>query len=296
MYLVRSADSGAETKFNADNERHHRSDVTADRNGRCCDRILGSSDRFTGTHMVSIRSGQVSITGNYRENNEDSLVVDESSRYFIVADGMGGQNAGEKASQLAVELISQQLDSRLNFGSGKSSDVVETIDAAVEYANSEIMALSELDPSVRNMGTTLVFLVCVGGQFYVGGVGDSRVYQMRSDSLVQQTTDHSLTQALLDAGTITPEEAESHRYKNVLYRYLGTRDGAAGTDAKEIHPAAGDRFLLCSDGVTDGIKDATIQKLLNSADDPQEIARALVDGALEGGSRDNISCIVLIVD
>ena len=246
--------------------------------------------------MVSIRSGHVSITGNYRENNEDNFAVDELSRYFIVADGMGGQNAGEKASQLAVELIPQQLDKNLNFASGESKAIVETIDGAVEYANSEIMALSEIDPSVRNMGTTVVFVVCVGDRFYVGGVGDSRVYHLRDDKMTQETTDHSLTQALLDAGTITSEEAENHRYRNVLYRYLGTRDGAAGTGAREINPASGDRFLLCSDGVTDGIDDAAVQNLLQSSDDPQIVASAIVDGALNGGSRDNISCIVLIVD
>ena len=246
--------------------------------------------------MVSIRSGHVSITGNFRENNEDSLVVDESSRYFIVADGMGGQNAGERASQLAVELIPQQLDGKLDFETGKSSSIVEAIDAAVEYANSEIMALSELDPSVRNMGTTVVFVVRVGNRFFVGGVGDSRVYQLRGARLIQQTTDHSLTQALLDAGTITSEEAENHRYRNVLYRYLGTRDGASGTDAQEIKCKSGDRFLLCSDGVTDGIADDVIQKLLTSSSDPQEVASAIVDAALNGGSRDNISCVVLIVD
>lgn len=246
--------------------------------------------------MVSIRTGQVSITGNFRENNEDNLVVDQASRYFIVADGMGGQNAGEKASQMAVELIPQQLEARLDFDSAKAASVVESIDAAVEYANAEIMALSELDPSARNMGTTVVFVVQVGGRLYVGGVGDSRVYQLRNGQLIQQTTDHSLTQALLDAGTITAEEAENHRYRNVLYRYLGTRDGATGTDAQEIHPKSGDRYLLCTDGVTDGIDDETVQELLMSSDDPSEVARAIVDGALEGGSRDNISCVVLIVD
>jgi protein phosphatase len=246
--------------------------------------------------MVSIRSGHVSITGNYRENNEDNFVVDGSSRYFIVADGMGGQNAGEKASQLAVELIPQQLDKNLDFASCEAKAIVETIDGAVEYANSEIMALSEIDPSVRNMGTTVVFVICVGERFYIGGVGDSRVYHLRDGKMTQETTDHSLTQALLDAGTITPAEAENHRYRNVLYRYLGTRDGAAGTNAREINPGSGDRFLLCSDGVTDGINDAAVQKLLQSSEDPQIVASAIVDGALQGGSRDNISCVVLIVD
>ena len=246
--------------------------------------------------MVSIRSGHVSVTGNHRENNEDSVVVDASSRYFIVADGMGGQNAGEKASQLATELIPNQLESWLDFSAGAAATVIAVIDAAVEHANTEIMALSEIDPTVRNMGTTVVFIVRVGARFFVGGVGDSRVYQLRSSELTQHTTDHSLTQALLEAGTITPEEAKNHRYKNVLYRYLGTRDGAAGTDAREINPRPGDRFVLCSDGVTDGIDNDDIARLLSAPADPQEIAQSIVDAALDGGSRDNISCVVLIVD
>ncbi len=246
--------------------------------------------------MVSIRTGHVSITGNYRDNNEDSVVVDKSQRYFIVADGMGGQNAGEKASALAVELIPRQLEQLLSFSESSKETVVNAIDKSVEHANSEIMALSEVDPSVRNMGTTVVFLVRSGDKFYVGGVGDSRVYQLRNDKLTQLTKDHSLTQALLEAGTINAEEAKTHRYRNVLYRYLGTKDGAAGTDACELTPVSGDRYFLCSDGVTDGIDDTKIRKLLGHSDDPQGIAQSLVDAALQGGSRDNITGVVVIVD
>ena len=254
------------------------------------------SGRFSGLSMISIRTGHVSITGNYRDNNEDSYVVDKSQRYFIVADGMGGQNAGEKASALAVELIPRQLEQLLNFEGCPRSDAVAAIDKSVELANAEIMALSEVDPSVRNMGTTVVFLVRAGDNFYVGGVGDSRVYQLRGGGLTQLTKDHSLTQALLEAGTINEEEAKTHRYRNVLYRYLGTKDGAAGTDACEIRPQSGDRYVLCSDGVTDGIGDDAIQELLTASDDPQTIAQALVDAALDGGSRDNITSVVVIVD
>lgn len=246
--------------------------------------------------MLSIRTGHVSITGNFRENNEDNYIVDDSQRYFIVADGMGGQNAGEKASEIAVEVIPQQLEQLLNFDGCGRDEAVQAIDRSVEQANSEIMALSEVDPSVRNMGTTVVFLVRAGRNFYVGGVGDSRVYQLRGGDLKQLTKDHSLTQALLEAGTINEEEAKTHRYRNVLYRYLGTKDGAAGTDALEIRPEPGDRYFLCSDGVTDGIDDSAIQSLLTASDDPQEIAQSLVDAALEGGSRDNITGVVVIVD
>lgn len=246
--------------------------------------------------MISLRTGHVSITGNFRDNNEDSYVVDESQRYFIVADGMGGQNAGEKASALAIEMIPKQLEVLLNFDGCAKDEAVSAIDRSVEHANSEIMALSEVDPSVRNMGTTVVFLVRSGDNFYAGGVGDSRVYQLRDGKLTQLTKDHSLTQALLEAGTINEEEAKTHRYRNVLYRYLGTKDGAAGTEAVELRPQSGDRYLLCSDGVTDGIEDDAIQTIMTSSDDPQLVAQALVDGALEGGSRDNITSLVVTVD
>lgn len=243
---------------------------------------------------VQLQCGSVSITGNFRDNNEDNCFVDPGSRYFLVADGMGGQSAGEKASELAIELISERLD-RLNFSIDEPTRVIASIDDAVSHANMEIMAMGELDPSYHNMGTTIVFVVSVGGTFYCGGVGDSRIYLLRKQGLEQLTTDHSLTQALLDAGTISEQEAATHRYKNVLYRYLGTKEGSNGTGPKQIRPEAGDRFMLCSDGVTDGIDDGTISRLLTEHDDPQAAAETLVEAAEAGGSKDNITCVVIHV-
>ncbi|MCA9057037.1 MAG: serine/threonine-protein phosphatase, partial [Planctomycetaceae bacterium] len=214
----------------------------------------------------------------------------------IVADGMGGQVAGERASAMAVELFPQRLCQLLDFQTGERRQISESIDKAVAHANSEILGLSEVDPSLRNMGTTIVFLVRVGGRFFIGGVGDSRAYQLRAGKFQQLTTDHTLTQALLDAGTINEEEAKTHRYRNVLYRYLGSREGGAGANAAEIVPQPGDRFLLCSDGVTDGINNEQIQTLLSAPGEPQAIAESIVKAALDGGSRDNVSCIVTLVD
>ena len=244
---------------------------------------------------MQIRAGSKTITGN-RSNNEDNLHADPDQRYFLVADGMGGQSAGEKASALAIELIPQKLVQLVDFEGGPAGSVVEAIDQSVHFANSEIMALSEVNPGYRNMGTTVVFLVRAAGKFFVGGIGDSRAYELRNGTLKQLTTDHSLTQALIEAGTISPAEARTHRYRNVLYRYLGTRDGSAGTNAAEVIPQSGDRFLLCSDGVTDGVSDSRISELMISSDDPQAVAEAVVAAALEGGSKDNITCIVVIVD
>ncbi|MEX0726190.1 MAG: protein phosphatase 2C domain-containing protein [Planctomycetaceae bacterium] len=244
--------------------------------------------------MVQLNWGLKSITGNFRENNEDSCTVHGAGRMFIVADGMGGQNAGEKASAMAVELFPKRLEQKLSQASPVTGDVIlKSIDEAVSHANTEIMALGEVDSDTRSMGTTIAFIVHYGETLYVGGVGDSRVYMLRNGNFMQLTTDHSLTQALIDAGTLTPEEAVGHRYRNVLYRYLGTKEGGTGVQTRQIQPQAGDRFLICSDGVLDGSNDDDLADILRQYDDPQEAADVIVDGALSGGSKDNITCIVV---
>ena len=246
-------------------------------------------------NKIGFRWGSLSITGNFRDNNEDNCQIDSGARFFLVADGMGGQSAGEKASALAVELISEKLEQWVDFDCGTPAETIAGIDRAVTHANTEIMALSSLDPAYRGMGTTATFLVQVAGKFYIGGVGDSRTYLLRDGKLEQLTRDHSLTQALLDAGTITVEEAATHRYRNVLYRYLGTKEGSQGTDAKVVDPKVDDRFMLCSDGVIDGASDELICKILTDEGDPQQAAVKLVEAAQTGGSRDNITCIVVHV-
>jgi PPM family protein phosphatase len=244
--------------------------------------------------MVVFQIGQVSITGNYRDNNEDSCVIDKQQRYAIVADGMGGQSAGERASALAIELIPRRLEQLLDFEKANAKSVNDVLEKSIAYANSEIIALSETDPGMRNMGTTVVMMTKVKDSFFFIGVGDSRAYEFRSGKLRQMTVDHSLTQALMDAGTISPEEAKTHRYRNVLYKYLGSRDGATGGTAIEVTSRPGDRFLLCSDGLTDGLEDSEIAELMSSHNDAQKLAEILVDAALQGGSRDNITALVMI--
>ncbi len=246
--------------------------------------------------MVHVSWGLRSVTGNVRDNNEDRGFADSKGRFFLVADGMGGQAAGEKASELAIQHISRKLEQTLTFDSDPSDKIHKCIDDAVGEANVEIMALGEIDPTYNKMGTTIVFLVNAGEKLYVGGVGDSRAYRLRGDKLEQLTTDHSLTQALVDAGTISKEEALTHRYRNVLYRYLGTKEGGTGTGAKEHAPQPGDRFVLCSDGVADGIDEAVLVSLLKKHPDPESAAKAIVEAAENGGSKDNITCLVVNVE
>lgn len=244
---------------------------------------------------MKFRTGYLSITGNFRDNNEDNSYIDPQNRFFLVADGMGGQSAGERASALAMEIIPKKLES-VDFQKAPADHVVKMIDDAVSEANFEIMALGELDAKLHNMGTTLTFLVHANDLCFIGGVGDSRTYLLRGGKLEQLTTDHSLTQALLDSGTLTPEEAATHRYRNVLYRYLGTKEGGAGTTPKRISPQVGDRWLLCTDGVTGGATDEDLAKLLAEGKDPQVIAEKVVRAAEAGGSKDNITCLVLFVE
>ena len=160
--------------------------------------------------MVRLRSGHASITGNFRENNEDRCFEDPQQRFFIVADGMGGQAAGEKASELAVDLVPRCLQRAIDFDSDPAEKVRRVIDEAVANANGDIVALGEVDADCHKMGTTIVMLVSVADKFYVVGLGDSRAYRSRDGQLEQLTTDHSLAQALVTKGTITAEEAKSH--------------------------------------------------------------------------------------
>lgn len=244
---------------------------------------------------MHLRVGSLSITGRFRDNNEDNLYCDPQQRFFLVADGMGGQSAGERASALAMEIVPRKLLT-LDFGKATSEQATKVIDEAVGQANFEIMALGELDPNLKNMGTTITFLVHVGSEFFIGGVGDSRVYRLQQGKIEQLTTDHSLVQALIDAGTLTPEEAVNHRYRNVLYRYLGSKEGGAGTHPKALKPQVGDRFLLCTDGVTGGVSDEELSRLLGEGDDPQALAEAIIKAAEAGGSKDNITATVIFVE
>jgi len=145
------------------------------------------------------------------------------------------------------------------------------------------------------MGTTIFFLLNATGKIYVGGVGDSPAFRLAGGKMEKLTKDHSLTQALVDAGTITPDEARTHRFKNVLWRYIGTKEGGTGTEPREFPVAPGERFLLCSDGAVDGLSLDQLKTLLEKSSDPQTAADAVVEAARTAGSQDNITSLVVFV-
>lgn len=247
---------------------------------------------------VRLRIGKCSLLGNYRENNEDAVAVRESTQIStcIVADGMGGQAAGEKASQMATEILSRELTQQIPQAKS-ADDIRKIIRKAVVQANEEIIAMGQLDRDFRNMGTTVVGVIwnpsfrddCL----FVSGVGDSRAYLYRDNKIEQLTIDHSLAQALVEAKTITPEEAREHKFKNVLWKYLGSREVGDGPEVKMLFIRPGDRFLLCTDGLTGVVSDDKLAETIAQHSDMQALSEALCQLALDMGSRDNVSCIVI---
>jgi protein phosphatase len=241
--------------------------------------------------------GKCSLLGNYRENNEDSVDVKlfPDLTVNIVADGMGGQAAGEIASRKAVDIIPREL--RKNLAPHLNSDGVKsTVRKAIVQANEEIMAMGALDKDMKNMGTTVVMAIWrKGGEVFIAGVGDSRCYLIRSKRIQQLTVDHSLAQALVEAKTITAAEAKDHRFRNVLWKYLGSKEVGEGPEVQVVPIQAGDRFLLCTDGLTGVVTDDQLLTEITSATDMQQCAERLGQIALDQGSRDNISCVVFEV-
>src|SRR3954453_3913144 len=169
---------------------------------------------------LALNIGKCSLLGNYRENNEDSVEVKQFPDLIvsIVADGMGGQAAGEIASKRAVGIIPRAL--RKNLPPHLNPDAVKTVlRRAIVQANEEIMAMGALDRDLKNMGTTVVLAMWrKGAELFVPGVGDSRAYLVRGRKITQLTTDHSLAEALVQAGTISKEDAREHKFKNVLWK------------------------------------------------------------------------------
>ncbi len=241
--------------------------------------------------------GKCSLLGNYRENNEDSIDVKQFPDLIvsIVADGMGGQAAGEIASKRAIEIIPREL--RKNLSSHLVTEGVKSVSKrAIVQANEEIMAMGALDKDMKNMGTTVVMAVWrKGNEMFISGVGDSRCYMIRDKMITQLTVDHSLARALVEAKTISEAEARDHRFKNVLWKYLGSKEVGEGTDVTVIHIKNNDRFLLCSDGLTGVVTDEQLLNFIGQQTDMQACAEGLGQLALDAGSRDNVSCVVIEV-
>src|SRR5436305_6689608 len=220
---------------------------------------------------LALNIGKCTLLGNYRENNEDSIDVKQfpDMTVCLVADGMGGQAAGEVASKRAIEIVPRELKKHLTPQMG-NEETKTVIRRAIVQANEEIMAMAALDRELKNMGTTIVVTVWRKGSavMYVTGMGDSRVYHMRGKKIDQITTDHSIAQALVEAKTISAAEARTHRYKNVLWKYLGSNEVGEGPEVKAVQVQAGDRLLLCTDGLSGVVSDDQIGNFVREHAEP----------------------------
>lgn len=228
-----------------------------------------------------MRVGMATHVGHVREKNEDSMGWRDG--LFVVADGMGGHNAGEVASALAVEYIL-----RLK---GKS-DFRRALKRAVEQANRALLDMAGKDPNCSGMGTTLAVLYIKDDKAVIGHIGDSRVYQWRQGELRRLTRDHSLVEELVANGGITAEQARNHPQRNILTRALGTPN-LPEIELVELPIEAGDRFLLCTDGLSGPLSDEEIAAVISEDKSPQELADSLVEQANGKGGPDNVTIIVV---
>jgi protein phosphatase len=234
--------------------------------------------------------------GRARTNNEDSVAIDAEAALAVLADGMGGYNAGEVASNMATTFIHAELGRWLHEAGAIASDaeVRRAMDICVDNANRAIFNAANSNPNYAGMGTTLVVAVFRDGRLQLGHVGDSRAYRWRNGTLEQVTRDHSLLQEQIDAGIITPEQAAYSSNKNLVTRAVGVED----TVLLETHlheTEAGDVYLLCSDGLSDMLNDPDITALMRKSDDLPVVGQSLVNAANEAGGRDNISLILVRV-
>jgi len=224
-----------------------------------------------------------------RPNNEDRFVVDLVHNIFLVADGMGGQERGEQASGMAADIIPRVVQDRL-AAHDQAGDAVRK---ALAEANEAIVQAGKSQPEGRRMGTTAVLALRQAEQMYVAGLGDSRAYLIRDGKVEQLTVDHSVAQALVASGALTPEEARHSPYQHVLHKFLGCAGLSEGAEVLPLTPQAGDRLLLASDGLTNHITEEDLRLGPKQFSNPQDWVEHLVHLALERGSRDNVTCVVV---
>lgn len=237
----------------------------------------------------------LSDSGRVRENNEDTVVHDAALGLALLADGMGGYNAGEVASGIATDFVQRAFGAWLrSHGEGRSAtprELRRAMEHCAEDANRAILDAARAQPACRGMGTTLVFCVFLPERIMVGHIGDSRCYRFRAGRLQRLTRDHSVLQEHIDAGLVTAAQAGSVPYRNLVTRALGVETGSQ-LEVSEHTPQRRDRYLICSDGLTDMLGDAQIGAILGAGTAMASTAAALVDAANAAGGRDNVSVLL----
>ncbi len=247
---------------------------------------------------MKIEAYGLSDVGRKRTRNEDSFLVSEELGLFVVADGMGGHSGGEYASRLAVVTIEEVLSSMIGDPeatviSGVNSDEDEYGDRlkyAIRMASQKIFDQALYDPELKGMGTTITAVVSQGETAYVANVGDSRVYMVSDGQIKQLTNDHSLVSEQIRAGLITEADAKKHKLKNIITRSVGYQEDVE-IDVIKVTVKLGDKFVLCSDGLTNMVENPDILRLVSS-NDIQTSCRELINMANKNGGDDNVTAII----
>jgi len=240
---------------------------------------------------------RISCAGNtdvgvVRSGNEDSFLLDCARGLFIVADGMGGHAAGEVASEMAVRIIANELGSLRGVSDGEAATKMR---AAIRKANAEIFDRTLAEHDKRGMGTTATVMVLFSRRYMIGQVGDSRAYLLRESDFLQLTKDHSYVQEQVDAGLLTPEQARTHPYSNVITRCVGANEDVA-PDIYFGNLEQGDRVLLASDGLTGMLEDQQIAVIMHDEENPEVAVNKMITDANKRGGLDNITAIVIRID
>lgn len=285
---------------------------------------------------IKLTAADKTDVGKQRENNEDSCFKrvqtsgEGDNGLFIVADGMGGYQAGEVASKLAVEAIKKALshlfepiedqpttklqldpDATIQMSPLRQVDdpdktlkldetpfvipVEKSIETAIQEANDAIISYGEKHPSARGLGSTITMALVLNDQAYIANLGDSRTYLLHKGQLKPVTKDHSLVARLVETKQIEPDEVYSHPQRNVIYRSLGAGRKQVEADIFHITLEPGDSLLLCTDGLWEMVRPQDLQRELNKAHSPQLISDRLIEMANAGGGEDNISAVVVQV-
>jgi protein phosphatase len=249
---------------------------------------------------VRIRYAAKTDTGLKRSHNEDYFALIEDEQLFLVADGMGGHAMGEVASKMAADTIgefyahSRDAEATWPYRYDHNLTYIENrLVASVRLANLRIYQKSQYEPQLRGMGTTVVGCLINEPFVYVAHVGDSRVYRVRNGKIEQLTRDHSLLEDYRDARPdMTEEEAKNFPHKNVITRALGMREHVV-VDIAKYELVDGDRFVLCSDGLSGMLEDDRIHKLVRESDDLEAMVNTLIDEANDAGGTDNITAMIV---
>jgi protein phosphatase len=270
--------------------------------------------------QVAVEFGAATHPGKVRENNEDQFLVarlsksmkvcksslpESGSRLFsgdvgtllVVADGMGGVAGGEQASALAVRTVEDftlnTLKWFLRLGGSEGHALLSELRQALDRADRAVLDRARENPRLHGMGTTLTMAYCLGADLFVVHAGDTRAYLFHGGELEQITNDHTLVQLLVDNGALSPEDAKHHKRRNVVTNVIGGPSEGVHAEIHKVRVRDGDVLLLCSDGLTEPVDDASIAQVLGSEPDPETACTRLIDLALDHGGPDNITAVVV---